>query len=487
MLKRFARWLTAKFRGATDTDAAVGPQSAIEGSQYLKQRADAVGVLVFVHGVIGDALTTWTNKETRESFPGMVAKDPECDAYDVFVFGYPTRATGKQFTIDDVAEHLRLVLDEHRVTHYERMAFVVHSMGGLVTRTYVHRYQHIVRDKIDFLYFLSTPTSGADIANYAALISNNRQFADMRPMRTAKASWLEALHKNWLAAHFAFPSYCAYERRDTFGMRIVSFDSAIQLCTESPNPIDADHINMVKPASRDDAAYIAVRQAVRTHGSPARPTRPEMTGTALTTQGAPTTKKARTETAQMHEVGALPIGASPMPASAADADWQTLGEYIRTNTDADHWVTNIAPLVDKMRVRLAHGDAILLHDTITHLSGAEPRLTWIAFQILRAARDTPIAAKTLAELQTRASTGPNAQFFARALQHFLGNAPVADLQAFYALHARDICDIRQRHARIVTRRSGTATQTIYGEDLSFDDVYQGLQTPTSTPPSTAAG
>lgn len=80
--------------------------------------------------------------------------------------------------------------------------------------------------------------------------------------------YLPALQSNWLAAGFPIASYCAFEEQDTHGVRIVDRQSATNLCTQRLDPIDADHINIVKPRGMDDAPYLAFRSAYEATRSP---------------------------------------------------------------------------------------------------------------------------------------------------------------------------------------------------------------------------
>jgi hypothetical protein len=103
-----------------------------------------------------------------------------------------------------------------------------------------------VADKTLFAYFFSTPTTGSQVASIASWLSDNPQIFKMKPMNAG--DYLADLLRNWLAAGFSFPSYCAYEKRPTNGiMLVVNMDSASALCTKALDPIDADHSRIVKP------------------------------------------------------------------------------------------------------------------------------------------------------------------------------------------------------------------------------------------------
>src|SRR5262249_46145054 len=136
-----------------------------------------------------------------------------------------------------------------------------HSMGGIVTRAFIVRYQSQVVSKIRFLAFFATPTTGSPYAALVAMGSKNPQFAQMYPLNSAD-SYLEPLQSDWQNGHFGLRSYCAYETQPLLlGKKIVEEDSATHLCTEQIQPIDGDHISIVKPADPTAKCYVFFKAA----------------------------------------------------------------------------------------------------------------------------------------------------------------------------------------------------------------------------------
>ena len=79
--------------------------------------AQAQGVIVFVPGVLGDRRTTWSNGLSY--WPELLTKDKTFDGQDIYVYEYPSPKLGKSFSIDEVAENLRLVLSTDGVLRYK--------------------------------------------------------------------------------------------------------------------------------------------------------------------------------------------------------------------------------------------------------------------------------------------------------------------------------------------------------------------------------
>src|SRR5262249_27296467 len=147
-------------------------------------------------------------------------------------------------SIDELAENMRLQFAAHDVSSHSQIAFLSHSMGGLITRAFLLKNRDVaLRTKL--VYFFSTPTTGSEVAQIATLILRNPQLSKMQTMRSA--DYLGDLQRQWLSAEFGIPSYCAYEKRKTYGLEVVTQASASSLCTKRLDPIDADHLNIVKP------------------------------------------------------------------------------------------------------------------------------------------------------------------------------------------------------------------------------------------------
>ena len=233
--------------------------SAQGASEHVRQ-AGKESVIVFVHGVTGNATSTWTNEQTHAYWPHLVASDPVFRGEDVFIYDYPSPKFGTSYNINELAEDLRLTLSDNVVAKHRRLIFLVHSMGGLVVRQYLLKYRDVA-EKVAFIYFYATPTTGSPMAILASVFSRNPQLGSLRPMNVDQ--YLGNLQRDWLAATAlrAIPSFCAYEMRDTFGFRIVGQDSATNLCNRRLDSIEANHIDIVKPEDSTAKSYRTFKSA----------------------------------------------------------------------------------------------------------------------------------------------------------------------------------------------------------------------------------
>jgi pimeloyl-ACP methyl ester carboxylesterase len=229
-------------------------------SEYFRQNGKD-SVIVFVHGVLGDSRSTWTNSSTSAYWPALMKADPFFNDFDIFVIGYPSALFHSSYRVDELVEVLRRDLDSADVfAKHKHVYFLCHSMGGLVVREYLTRYGNRA-SQVPMIYFFSTPTTGAEIASLGALLSTNRQMQGLLPININE--YLASIRNNWLAAQFSIAAYCAYETQDTNGIRIVGESSATNLCNRRLDPINANHLNIVKPRDATDAPYTAFRNALR--------------------------------------------------------------------------------------------------------------------------------------------------------------------------------------------------------------------------------
>ncbi len=267
-------WRAGKSRPpATPAPVAALPATKPATGYVEPRKPGAERVVVFVHGVLGDARQTWT-ASNGAYWPDMLREDEAFADSDVFVYDYPTPLFAASYSIDELADNLRLLLDQYSVfdTH-KQVVFICHSMGGLVVRAFLLKYQKdAYASHVPMMYFLATPTSGSEVAQLATLVkSRNPQFHDLVKWRDDE--YVGNLVRQWLAAGFTIASHCAYEKQAVDGLTIVDPHSAVLLCNRPLDPMLRDHITIAKPVDENDLPYTAVKVAymkeLRTAARPA--------------------------------------------------------------------------------------------------------------------------------------------------------------------------------------------------------------------------
>ncbi len=246
----------------------LGGASLAASPNYIQPQISSDRVFVFVHGLFGDSLGSWKNSSNQYLWD-FVADDPTIKTSNLFAYGFPSKFLSSSFSIDDAADDLEQRLRLAGVLKHKQIIFVAHSMGGLVVEAFLLRYRGVAaQTPIVLLY--STPHEGSEISSIAKLISDNPGLETM--ISGDKNQYLRRLESDWRNSGFATQIKCAFELKDTYKVRIVTRLSATRPCAGSSTPVDADHIDIVKPINKDSGAVVALRLAISAIPSLTAPT-----------------------------------------------------------------------------------------------------------------------------------------------------------------------------------------------------------------------
>lgn len=253
---------------------AAGTQAANcndrSGGYVLPKVAESDTVIVFVHGLAGDAWETWRDADAAQSWPCQLRLDPAFEKANLYLYGYETGLLGDQPPIlkvaGELARALRPVLDAHR-----QVIFIVHSMGGLVTAEALmllgseHRHADLMR-RVQLVMFYGTPGSGSALASAARRAELRLQLAELaagsRVIDSIVQRWGESRRLQDVSRCFAEErapggwlvrklSAMAMTLLGSEGGVIVDAPSAKAPCGGRGLTLDAtDHFSLVKPASR---------------------------------------------------------------------------------------------------------------------------------------------------------------------------------------------------------------------------------------------
>lgn len=256
-----ARWLIAAAALAWPASAAFAQDASGPRSHYVRQDPDRRIVIIFVHGGAGSAAGTWKNSAADKSWPEMMVGDQAFRGASVFVYNYESPWFRKALSIHELGVEMRSVLRDRGVLDHEELAFVAHSLGGLVVKAFLLTFREYVK-KTRSLYFFGVPSKGTELTRVARYLSDNPQSGEVVSVEVG--SYLEKQLIDWRTLNSPaprFPIYCAYEMLPApiYGSIVVDFSSAIEGCYEAPEAILADHRQMVKPQNRETTAYVLLR------------------------------------------------------------------------------------------------------------------------------------------------------------------------------------------------------------------------------------
>jgi len=235
--------------------------------------------LVLIHGLGGDAFTTWmTDRDRIDTFwPDWLAADRP--RLGIWTLGYAADASGWTAESMALADRGTQLLDlfENEGLGERPLVFVTHSLGGIIAKQVlrhaegfgVARWRRIATSTRG-IAFIATPHTGANLANFAefasAVFRTNEQVkelasndARLRELHT----WFRGFYteqglicRTWCERREVRPSIPWLGVKLPKGMVIVDATSAEPaLPGEVAVPLDEDHISICKPASRNAQLY----------------------------------------------------------------------------------------------------------------------------------------------------------------------------------------------------------------------------------------
>lgn len=244
------------------------------------ENPDRPGDIVFIHGLGGSSHDTWRHgKEGRNGhFFWPLELGHDLEAFGIWVVGYPAgiSALGAPgMIIEKRAGNLALQLANEGIGQ-RPVVFICHSMGGLVIKALVadsatnadDDRKHLVSN-IRGIVFCATPHRGshfADAASIFAVMAGGSQ-AHVDAMR-ANSEPLDLMHDRFVEWHrrSETPIESYAENIGLFKRRALGRTLALGLVVprasanggfagSNVRDIDADHLTIVKPASRRDPVY----------------------------------------------------------------------------------------------------------------------------------------------------------------------------------------------------------------------------------------
>lgn len=227
--------------------------------------------LIFVHGLDGDGRSTWQKDDNPANFwPGWLGE--EYPNIGVWSLDYEVSASDWKGHSMPLYNRARNSLDRFDLAEIGQrpIGFVCHSLGGLLVKQILRLANEFnndnwktVAEQTRFIVFLSTPHSGADMANWINYIGKLLS-------TSVSVQELEAHNPNLLQLNDWYRSnadrlkiktsvYC--ETRPTHGILVVNETSANPGITGVyPIPLDADHITICKPANKSEPVYLRVKR-----------------------------------------------------------------------------------------------------------------------------------------------------------------------------------------------------------------------------------
>jgi triacylglycerol esterase/lipase EstA (alpha/beta hydrolase family) len=222
------------------------------------RQAGGVVDVIFVHGLGGDAVGTWSvggQASEAKCWPAWLAEDlPSLCVLSLDYEAEATRWVGRGMGLEDRATNI-LTLFETEGVGTRPIAFICYSLGGLIVKQMLRnasdssdqRWARILKQTRS-LFFIATPHAGAGLANVMNLFRVFTRPNDSAEALKANSAMLANLNQWYRDNAKGIVTYCFYEGDNVAGIKVVDRASAdIGMQGVVLRPIDASHISICNP------------------------------------------------------------------------------------------------------------------------------------------------------------------------------------------------------------------------------------------------
>lgn len=248
--------------------------------------------VVFVHSLGGDPITTWrSGPDENTSWPHWLALEfgPQIGVWSLGYAAAPTKLRGLKaalFGSEDLDAGAAMSLQRRAENSLDRLVaagigqravcFITHSLGGLLVKSILRRAADSVSaperlqvvEQCRGVLFLATPHHGSRLADLASAIKVYFPTVSTLDLKDNDDHLMDLYewYRSYAPSHQILTrSY--YENKGTHGVVIVvprsSADPGVAGETaRGPTPLDRDHLEISKPRTRDDQAYIGSTQLI---------------------------------------------------------------------------------------------------------------------------------------------------------------------------------------------------------------------------------
>ncbi len=258
---------------------AIRPQDQAPRNNSWWEYRSTGSVIVFVHGVLSSSESCWLNTSTKAFWPDLVRQDPSLGDSALYLAGYYTAFDSTDYSIADCARELLSALlaagDHPPVLDHERIVFVCHSLGGIVTRYMLERWREKFRQKKVGLLLIASPSAGSRYANYLGNLLQVLRHQTGKQLRWKSDDLVDldrrfkdALEQRYIpnligreACEHRFVFYRRYlgPFNDIFSS-VVELESAGRYFGDPRRLPKTDHFSCVKPDSPQHCSHLLLRE-----------------------------------------------------------------------------------------------------------------------------------------------------------------------------------------------------------------------------------
>ncbi len=235
-------------------------KSSISWKKKVKTNRAAI---IFVHGLNGSGLKTWSGKRSGRNWTDMLRLDEAFKDADIGVFNYDSGEAAPSMSIEDIAKNASSLLKLEDINAYSDITFVAHSMGGVVIKLMLLANQEIVRKSKVYLHLFGVPANGKElgVVRKIALIASGKYNKQMDQLITNNGLF-SIINLFWEKVSDYVYTVCYFETSKTrIKSGVVSFNDIVvtkknsDVSCDKREVLNKDHYNIVKPDNEKDNVY----------------------------------------------------------------------------------------------------------------------------------------------------------------------------------------------------------------------------------------
>lgn len=231
----------------------------------LKQIRESINStsVIFIHGILSKDEEGWKNKNGT-NWPGLLEAEEEFQETGIYVFSYKTGFLSRSFDIIDIVSNLWELMKAQKVLYNnQKLIFVCHSMGGIVARKLLVRFQWQLHQVINYigLFLVASPSMGSDYADFFSILIKLAGHAQAEKLRENNP-WLKELDNDFINLKeddnppFVLKGKELMEDKAYFkGNKIVGEFSATRYFKERLKIDDSSHSSIAKPENRESIQH----------------------------------------------------------------------------------------------------------------------------------------------------------------------------------------------------------------------------------------
>lgn len=232
--------------------------------------------IVFIHGLTGDCVETWTSKNGTENiyWPEWLCEDFPVGVYAI---GYPASIYSKwakqEMNLYERAVNALECLASNNIGK-RPVAFITHSLGGILAKQILRTANEAsdvdwkaLATQTRLVAFLATPHTGASLASLLGYYAKPFSSAHVTALSNdcGQLDDLNSAYRNIAPAN-SIQSLAYYEKFKIKNILFVDQHSADPgISGTQAIALDADHLSICKPKTRDELVYQSISRHLAKH------------------------------------------------------------------------------------------------------------------------------------------------------------------------------------------------------------------------------